>query len=59
LWAAIAYTCLLLPSVYAADNPGPGNDYQAEQENKKDAVDRVVDSHDFTLVLGVERFYLK
>ncbi|HEY3256141.1 MAG TPA: hypothetical protein VGJ91_19410, partial [Polyangiaceae bacterium] len=61
LWAALAYTCAVLPAAYAAaDSAGPANDYQAEQEqNKKDAVDRVVDSHDFTLVLGVGRFYLK
>ena len=60
LWAAIACICLFVSTVHAEDNVGPGNDYQAEREqNKKDAVDRVVDSHDFTLVLGVGRFYLK
>jgi hypothetical protein len=58
--AAIVFTCTLLPAVLAADNAAPASDYQAEQEqNKKDAVERVVDSHDFTLVLGVGRFYLK
>ena len=60
LWAAIAYVCTLVPAAYADDSAAPAHNYQAEQEqNKKDAVDRVVDSHDFTLVLGVGRFYLK
>lgn len=58
--AAVAWTSVLVSSAYAADNAAPAPGYLAEQEqNKKDAVDRVVDSHDFTLVLGVGRFYLK
>jgi hypothetical protein len=58
--AAIACACVLMPGASAADQAGAAGDYQAEQErNKKDAVERVVDSHDFTLVLGVGRFYLK
>jgi hypothetical protein len=56
----MACSCALSLAVRAADNVAPADDYQAEQErNKKDAVERVVDSHDFTLVLGVGRFYLK
>jgi hypothetical protein len=59
-WVAIVCTCAFASAAYAVDDAGSGNHYQAEQEqNKKDAVDRVVDSHDFTLVLGVGRFYLK
>jgi holliday junction DNA helicase RuvA len=58
--AAVVCTCALLSAARAANDAAPANDYQAEQEqNKKDAVERVVDSHDFTLVLGVGRFYLK
>ncbi|HTS54230.1 MAG TPA: hypothetical protein VMH26_13225 [Burkholderiales bacterium] len=59
LLAAVVCTGVLLPAV-AADSAAPARDHQAEREqNKKDAVERVVDSHDFTLVLGVGRFYLK
>src|SRR5262249_33301803 len=57
---AIACACALMPAACAVEQTAGANDYQAEQErNKKDAVERVVDSHDFTLVLGVGRFYLK
>ena len=60
LLAAIACACVLTPAARAANQAAAATEYQAEQErNKKDAVERVVDSHDFTLVLGVGRFYLK
>lgn len=53
LVAAIMVAYALLPAARAADD-------QAEQErNKKDAVDRVVESHDFTMVLAAGRLYLK
>ena len=51
---------MLVAAAAAGDNAPSINDYQVEQaQNKEDAVERVVDSHDFTLVLGVGRFYLK
>src|SRR5262245_66147481 len=60
LLAAIACAYVLTPAAHAANQAAAATEYQAEQErNKKDAVERVVDSHDFTLVLGVGRFYLK
>jgi hypothetical protein len=60
-WLVVTtYSSVLVSAACAADNVAPATEYRVEQEqNKKDAVDRVVDSHDFTLVLGVGRFYLK
>jgi hypothetical protein len=53
LLAAILLACALLPMARAA------GDLAEQERNKKDAVDRVVESHDFTMVLAAGRFYLK
>jgi len=53
LLAAVVLTCMLAPPVHAAD------DKEEQELNRKDAIDRVIQSHDFTMVLGAGRLYLK
>jgi hypothetical protein len=49
--AALLLACA--PLAYAAD------DKEEQELNRKDAIDRVIQSHDFTMVLGAGRLYLK